>query len=303
MGLQKLACAELRVKSVAEAVAFNTEIFGLTEIAGDGRRRFFTCGADGGSGGSAQLILVGGGTGVASFTFSVDAADDLEMYAGRLGALGVECEKRTDAAPGQGMALVFTLPTGQRVELAPEPDRAVYPHPARDRAAVRRGVGADDIDHITLAFGTTASGTAAVRVLSEGLGFAVSDLVLDSRGEWVGAWTRAGELHHDVGLIRCQRGASLHHVAWTLRGAEHLNTAVDVLASAGHGLETGPGRHGVGGNLYAYFWAPGGNRYELSAEMPRVVGDRREPLVHDATSFNSFSAWGISRPDSFTRGS
>jgi catechol 2,3-dioxygenase len=135
------------------------------------------------------------------------------------------------------------------------------------------------------------------------LGFRISDIFLNADDEWQAAWTRVGELHHDIGLIRCQPGASLHHLAWTVDNIEHHKRAADTLAGAGHTLETGPGRHGVGGNLYSYFWTPGGNRYELSAEMPRILGDRSDPLVRNAGDFNAFSAWGAARPDSFTRGS
>jgi catechol 2,3-dioxygenase len=103
--------------------------------------------------------------------------------------------------------------------------------------------------------------------------------------------------------MRCGAGQTLHHMAFELDGIGHLTAAADQLGAAGVPLEAGPGRHGVGGNLYAYFWAPGGNRYELSAEMPRVPGARDAPNVRLASSVNSFSAWGTPRPDTFTRGS
>ncbi|GAA3056230.1 hypothetical protein GCM10010464_21250 [Pseudonocardia yunnanensis] len=140
-------------------------------------------------------------------------------------------------------------------------------------------------------------------MLSEGLGFAISDFLVSADEEWQAAWTRVGTVHHDIGLIRCQPGASLHHLAWTVDDMEHQKRAADILASSAHAVETGPGRHGVGRNLYSYFWTPGGNRYELSAEMPRIIGERRDPVVHKAGEFNAFSAWGAPRPESFTRGS
>ncbi|MBS1895526.1 MAG: VOC family protein [Actinobacteria bacterium] len=292
--------AELRVEDLEEAVSFNTEVFGLTELSREDGRVYLTCGADQER---AQLVLREGGTGTGSFTLSVDAEDDLEGFAERLRGVGVDTEVRTDAAPGQSRALAFSLPTGQEVELEARPERSLYQHEALDPAPQRHGVGASDIDHITIAFDDGAKAKATARVLTEGLGFSVSDVMLDPEGNWLGAWTRAGEYHHDVAMIRCQSGATLHHLAWTLDGADHLKTAADALARAGHCLETGPGRHGVGGNLYSYFWAPGGNRYELSAEMPRLVGRRSQPLVRSVAEFNAFSAWGTPRPESFGEGS
>jgi catechol 2,3-dioxygenase len=300
MALQKLACAELQVEHLTAAVEFNAEVFGLSEIGRDEGRVFMALEADHSA---PQLILREGGTGVTRFTLSVDSEEDLSTYSARLEQLGVSVSKRTDTAPNRHLAVAFTLPTGQEVELVPDSERPIYPHQALDRPTTPRGVAPLDIDHITIAFPDPAAGRATAELLTDGLGFGISDVILDAEGEWLAAWTRAGELHHDVGLIRCQPGASLHHLAWTLRGAEHFTVAADVLANAGQQLETGPGRHGVGGNLYAYFWAPGGNRYELSAEMPRIVGARKEPLVRSVTTFNSFSAWGIPRPESFTRGS
>src|SRR5580692_5051146 len=129
MALQKLICAELRVDDLAEAVAFNVDVFGLTEVGDEDGRVFLTCGGDDGA---TQLVLRAGDSGVESFTLGVDSEEDLEHYATRLRAIGIESETRTDAAPRQGQALTFSLPGGLRVELVPAPDRAVYPHPAFD---------------------------------------------------------------------------------------------------------------------------------------------------------------------------
>jgi catechol 2,3-dioxygenase len=300
MGLQKLIWAELAVTEPDQALEFNVEILGLTEIARDSGRVYLTCDAEDPH---PQLVLTEGGTGVRSFALGVDSEDELARFEARLAAVDVRTQRRTDAVPEQPTSLAFELPTGHEVVLVPRPDRPLYRHQGFDASSRRRGVGPADIDHITIAFGEEADARAVTHVLSEGLGFAISDIFLDADDEWQAAWTRVGEVHHDIGLIRCQPGSSLHHLAWTVDNMEHQKRAADTLASAGHPLEAGPGRHGVGGNLYSYFWTPGGNRYELSAEMPRVLGERTDPLIRKSGEFNSFSAWGAPRPESFTRGS
>lgn len=299
MAIRRLAYAELRVDDAEAALAFQRDTMGLRELARDGDRVFLGCGADA----SCDLIVMPGGTGVASFAFTVDGDEDLDRYAARLADAGVDSERRSEPAPGFGAALRFRLPSGHTMELVTAPDAEIYRHPAYARPAPPIGVAPADVDHITIGIETSDAIKATVALLREALDFKVSDVIELAPGDWLGAWTRSGEAHHDLGLMRCGPGETLHHLAWELDGLGHIAAAADALAAAGHPLETGPGRHGVGGNLYAYFWAPGGNRYELSAEMPRVTGGRDAPHVRLAREFNSFSAWGIARPDTFTRGS
>jgi catechol 2,3-dioxygenase len=299
MGLRKVTCAELRVSDLKEAVAFHRDVLGLVELGTDAGRVFMSCqDADG----PTDLVLAEGGTGVAAFSIGVDEGDDLDAYASHLRDVGIGSELRWDLGPSRAVALVFKLPWGPVVELSPEPRKSAQEQDRQPWTA-SRGMALAGIDHITLGFHETAGAQDTVRVLTHGLGFAVSDVVVESNDRWLGAWTRLGALHHDVGLLRCQAGANLHHLAWTTRNADHLSHAADCLAGAGYGLEAGIGRHGVGGNLYSYFWAAGGNRYELSAEMPSLADDSTAPTVRRVGSFNSFSAWGIHRPESFTRGS
>lgn len=291
MAIQKLIAAELAVNDLDDALAFNVETLGLAEIARDGGKVYLGCAVDDQM---AQLVLSAGGTGARSLSLGVDSPDDLDFFEHRLANMSVRTERRHDTRPGHVDELSFQLPTGQEVLLVPRPDLPLYPHAAEPATGGRsyHGVAPVDIDHITLSFTDEAAGKQAAAVLTEGLGFAVSDIFLDSNEEWLGAWTRAGELHHDIGLMRCQPGATLHHLAWTLENMEHHKRSADVLVRAGYGLEAPPGRHGVGGNIYSYLWTPGGNRYEFSSEMPRVVGASTEPQVRKAGEFNSFSAWG-----------
>ena len=300
MSLQKLIWAELAVTDLDEALGFDVEVMGLTEVARDNGKVYLSCDIEDPH---AQLILTEGGTGVRSFALGVDSEDELAQIESRLAAIDVATHRSSDAAPDQPTSLVCRLPTRHEMVLVPRPDRPLDRHPGFAAGSRRRGIGPADIDHITIAFSDVADARAVAHVLSEGLGFAISDLLVNADEEWQAVWTRVGNVHHDIGLIRCQPGASLHHLAWTVDNMEHQKHAADILASSGNELETGPGRHGVGGSLYSYFWTPGGNRYELSAEMPRILGERCDPVVHKAGEFNAFSAWGAPRPESFIRGS
>jgi len=299
MAIQRLAYAELGVDDLGAATAFERDIFGLTEIAREDGRVAYSCD----KGGSCDLVVLAGRAGVAAFAFGVDGEEDLDHYATRLASADVATERRSDPAPGFRSGLAFTLPSGHTMLLVAAGDERTYRHPTSAPRRVRRGVGPGDADHITIGIEDSARIEATVDLLRRALDFRVSDIIEVEPGNWLAAWTRAGECHHDLGLMRCGPGETLHHMAFEFDGIGHITAAADQLGAAGVPIETGPGRHGVGGNLYAYFWSPGGNRYELSAEMPRVPGARDVPNVRLASSFNAFSAWGLARPDTFTRGS
>jgi catechol 2,3-dioxygenase len=97
-----------------------------------------------------------------------------------------------------------------------------------------------------------------------------------------------------------QASETLDHLAWTMRDCEHYRNAADALSELEIPLEAGIGRHRLGGNMFAYFWSPGGNRYELSGFMPSV--DNTDPGLWDDFE-RAFSAWGQRPPESFGRGS
>ena len=84
------------------------------------------------------------------------------------------------------------------------------------------------------------------------LGFRESD--------WMGdffSFLRCGPDHHTINLM--QTGSNRHfHTAFELRDWGHMQTACDFLVLKGYKLLWGPGRHGIGHNLFAYHRAPNG---------------------------------------------
>lgn len=65
-------------------------------------------------------------------------------------------------------------------------------------------------------------------------------------------------------------------------------------------IERGIGRHHAGNNIYAYFWEPGGNRFELCTQMAVVMTD--EP-THSKDYESATTAWGPEAPETFSKGS
>jgi catechol 2,3-dioxygenase len=299
MPLQKLAHAELRVTDLDAEIAFLTDVIGLEIMHRDGDRVFFGCGYDR----NVDLILRPGGTGVVSFSVQVDSEDDLEHYTGRLQDAGVEVSRTSDPIPDIESAIEFTLPSGHRMELVLQRERdQMLLHPALSKVkAGYGGINPIDLDHITLRVENIKE---LCDFLKSTLDFCISEAVQTAPDTWVGAWTRVGDQHHDVAMRQKTPGSTetLDHLCWTLTSFEHLKVASDYFAQAGYKTETGPGRHGVGGNLYSYMWGPGGNRYELTAEMARLVS-RTAPTKIWTELGGTFSAWGDTPPESFKRGS
>jgi catechol 2,3-dioxygenase len=287
MTISRLLHVELAVGDIDSASAFHKEAFGLEETAREGDTAYL---APGGRG-EYVVALTGGGTGVRHFAVAVNSEEDLSRYEKRLGDMGVGTERSSDGEPGQGSAVRFRAPSGHAIELVAAPD-------ASD-AAPGGAVGARGLDHITL---RTPDVRGLAEFLCSALDCKVSDAFSPAPEIWGAAWTRFGDLHHDIAIIGGPPGGeefTLDHLAWRMDGMEHVKTAADGLSELEVPLEVGPGRHRLGGNLFAYFWAAG-NRYELSAEMPRVEGT--EPEIW--TDFGSaFSAWGHQPPESFARGS
>ena len=96
------------------------------------------------------------------------------------------------------------------------------------------------------------------------LGFRVSD--------WMGeffSFLRCGVDHHTINLM--ETGSNRHfHTAFELRDWAHLETACDHLSINGYKMLWGPGRHGIGHNLFAYHRSPSGLITELFAELDQM---------------------------------
>jgi catechol 2,3-dioxygenase len=294
MSIQKVAHVEINVDDVERALEFHTEVLGLTELARDNGTVYLGCGIDD----TYDVALTNGGSGVSHIGLQVQESD-LDGYRSRLEGMGVSVQESTDSEPGQAKGLRFTAPSGHVFELVTLAERPAYLARAQAKHGRSKGLAPTDLDHVTL---RTSDVKALAEFLGQALDFKVSDVFEPGPGVWAAAWTRVGEYHHDVAMMMGAPNETLDHVAFTMDGIEHLKRAGDLLADAGIPLETGPGRHGVGGNLFSYFWAPGGNRYELSAEMPRTVDPGAEHGVWSDFPV-AFSAWGQMPPESFQKGS
>ncbi|MCW2986969.1 MAG: glyoxalase/bleomycin resistance protein/dihydroxybiphenyl dioxygenase [Conexibacter sp.] len=294
MGIQKVAHVELGVDDVEATLEFHEHVLGLHEMAREDGVVYLGAGAD-----EDYDLALSEGRGIRHLGLEVTSTEDLDHYAGRLAELGVSSARSQDAEPGQSDALRFTAPSGHSIELVVSAGRRLYLQPAGGPHARLKGIAPLDLDHVTL---RAQDVKGLVEFLVQALDFRLSDSFQPAPGVWGAAWTRTSDFHHDVAIIGSPDASeSLDHVAWTMDGIDHLKRAADQLARVKVPLEAGPGRHNLGGNLYTYFIAPGGHRYELSGEMPRIAAPDDARVWEDFPT--AYSAWGAMPPESFQHGS
>ena len=131
----------------------------------------------------------------------------------------------------------------------------------------------------------------------ESLGFRLSEgLGADFR------WLRCNPIHHTLAFSRASR-AGLHHVGIELPDRAALIDACDHVSQMGHSIQYGPGRHLVGGNIFAYFLDRYGIRFELFCELERIADPEREPLIRQKVDRSqSVNVWGPLPPESYRQG-
>lgn len=288
--VQAVDHAVLRVADIDAARRFYREVMGLIELEAADGVVYLGCGLDG----QFDVGITEGGTGLDHFAVrtSLETLDELaDRHA--------EAERTDGAEPGQTRGLRFTLPSGIRMEfVAREHDR--YQHVSDTALPGRQSIAPLDADHVNLA---STRVREDVEYLRDSLGFDVSEIQRDAdSGQWELVFTRFGDYHHDVAFTLVDDPEmTLHHYAFTMESADHLKSFIDHLIRNGIELEAGVSRHRAGNNLFAYFWAPGGNRIELSTEMAQLPPDT-DTVVREETF--TFTSWGgISIPDSFSKGS
>jgi catechol 2,3-dioxygenase len=298
VSLQKLSYAELRVTDVDKELEFLTGVVGLEVKSREGDVVYLSCGYDD----YVDVVLHPSGTGVANFSIQVDGYDDLDRYADRLHQEGISTSRASERIPGIAHSLIFQLPSGHPMELVTLSDfTQTHLHPAlSSQNHSISGVNPIDIDHITL---RTPEVKPLAEFLRNVLDFRISEAFSPAPDVWGAAWTRVGEYHHDVAMMTASApGETLDHLCFTMLSIDHIKAALDSFAQSGYLTETGPGRHGVGGNLYSYIWGPGGNRYEFTAEMPRMINPLAPPRIW-TDQLAVFSSWGALPPESFSHGS
>jgi catechol 2,3-dioxygenase len=101
------------------------------------------------------------------------------------------------------------------------------------------------------------------------LGFAESDRVVDDQGDLSAAFVRSDHEHHSFAVFRAPQSGPDHH-AYEVPDWNAIRDWADRCGDLEIPIWWGPGRHGVGNNLFFMIEDPEGYKVEFSAELEHM---------------------------------
>jgi catechol-2,3-dioxygenase len=209
---------------------------------------------------SGELTLVLEKAAAASckaMAFEIGPNVELGDVGKQLTGLGIKSDIRSDHLPGISQALVFSDVDGRQIELFAQWQFA----PPAEQV---RGIVVNKLGHMAL-YAPDPDRTA--KFYSDVLGFRDSDRIEENF-----VFMRCGFEHHAINFAR-GTDARLHHMAFELRDASHMQQACDLLGRNTINLLWGPVRHGPGHNIALYHRSPDGYLIELFYDMDRMVDE------------------------------
>lgn len=291
--ITRLSHVALRTPDVDRLRSYYTDVLGLSAYDDADGVVFLASGGPG----PALELRPGGEPGLDHVGFELAAAREEELLA-RLADASVAHTTATDAEPGFTRVHELVDPEGNRLQAAV----VDAGRPAAGRAG--GGVVPNKLGHVAT---RTVSAERVTAFYETALGFRWSD--------WMGdffVFLRCNADHHAVNFINASRPGQLHHFAFEVTDSGRLLASADLLASHGVKLIWGPGRHGVGHNMYTYHHDPDGNIVELFCDLDRMAGEelgyfeprpwhedtpqRPKRWVPDPSSANQ---WGPGPPEGF----
>jgi catechol 2,3-dioxygenase-like lactoylglutathione lyase family enzyme len=288
--VRRIAHASYETPDVGRMLDYYTEILGLTLVDREKEAAYLASTLDHHSvvlrpGAEAKCVRLG---------FQIGPDEDLGAFERQIAGHGIETERQQDPEPSIPELVSFADPKGTVMEVFNE--RAFSGQRFQPQGIVPHKLG-----HVAF---HVADVKAITKFYCDVLGFRVSDWMADFF-----SFLRCGPDHHTVNLVGTGK-SKLHHTAFELRDWAHMQTACDYLSLNGYPLLWGPGRHGIGHNLFAYHKNPDGQIVELFAELDKMQDEElgyfeprpwhrdrpQKPKVwpKDPSAAN---LWGIMPPD------
>jgi len=271
----KLRSIELALPDPAAAAAFMTEIWGMAAAEPKGDTRYLR-----GSGPFPYLVAFEKSEDefVRSTTF-VCTAEELEALKARVAAAGWTASPTTSEDLGGGQGVLVELPEGTILRFLVDATE-VEPIAGRDLPV--------KLTHVVF---NAADAEACGDAVEDVLGFRVSDR---TKGM---VFVRCNDSHHSTAFARAGF-ASLNHVAFEMEDMDAVMRGIGRLRDHALVPAWGPGRHGPGANVYAYFIAPFGPVIEFSTAVEKVPEDYKVGAPDDWTwPAGRIDQWGMSDKD------
>ena len=251
--VKKIAHATYETPDLERQVQYYTEVLGLTVTDKDKDTAYLASTIDHHS----VVLRKGEHARCTRLGFQVGPDDDLGAFQKQTEAHGIKTTRKNDPEPTIAEMIAFEDPKGTVMEVFKRgafagqrfPSKGIVPHKLGHVAFFVK-----DVKKLTDFY-------------CDVLGFRVSD--------WMGdffSFLRCGADHHTINLMQTKEDRHFH-TAFELRDWGHMLTACDHLSLNGYKLLWGPGRHGIGHNLFTYHRAPNGMITELFAQLDQMNED------------------------------
>lgn len=234
-----------------------------------------------------QLLFVDGdGCGLVEAGFAVEPARwaSAQSLLGGLGAVDAPASPLLD-----GPALALADPDGNRLLFG---ERRAHTAGAVD-APLRAPVPAPDGRALPGRLQHFGLGTSRVVEMSafyvDALRFAPSDRVYSDAGALRSTFVRSDAEHHSVAIFDNGK-PGFDHLSFEAPDWNALRDWSDHFARFGTRLHWGPGRHGVGNNLFVFVLDPDGRMVEISAELDTLADDA--PVGRWTFDYRAYNLWG-----------
>jgi catechol 2,3-dioxygenase-like lactoylglutathione lyase family enzyme len=271
----KLRSIELALPDPATAARFLTDVWGMAPAEVRGTTHYLR-----GSGPFPYLVALeqAADSFVRSTTF-VCSAERLAGLADSIAVHGLAAMPVTSGDPGGGHGLIVELAEGEILRFLADTTE-VAPLQGRDLPV--------KLTHIVF---NSVDAEVSGHLIEEALGFRVSDR---TKGM---VFVRCNESHHSTAFARAGF-ASLNHIAFEMEDIDAVMRGIGRLRDHAMTPAWGPGRHGPGANVYAYFIAPFGPVVEFSTAVEKVTADYRTGSPEDWTwPPGRIDQWGMSDKD------
>jgi catechol 2,3-dioxygenase-like lactoylglutathione lyase family enzyme len=277
---------DLAIPDYDRQLAFYTDVWGLTQVAGDSGISFLA--AEGSPERYVVRLRRDEHKRLDLVSFGAATTQDVDTLAERLIAAGVHLAAEPGAlgTEGGGYGLRFFDLDGRTIEVSANVEvRGHRRIEERESIPVR-------LSHVVLN-GTDPDRTA--QWYADVLGFRLTDTLAGPEMGTVMNFMRCNPRHHSLAFARGPH-VSLHHVSFELRGVDEFMRGAGRVIRSGAKLDWGQGRHLAGNNTYSYFLDPQGNTIEYTTELAELDEDTWHPHVYDMHDPAVQDQWGTSNP-------
>lgn len=246
----------LRSSKLEHCESFYAGPWGLKSVPSDSGRALFR-----GTGTEHHVleIIDAADTGLETISFAVSTPEEVDLAAQKVKEAGFEILHEpnwTDAAGG-GYRLLAKDVDGNHVEISSDLTKheAMVDHPELP----------GPIDHLVL---NTPNVDVMISFYTEVLGLKISDWY----EKQAIIFLRCNDDHHCL-AIAISEVTGIQHLAFRVSGLEAVMQSIGRMRKMGLAPIWGPGRHGPGGNVFAYFADPNGYVVEFTADQFKVNDD------------------------------